>query len=39
LDEGPVINKTMIIQIVERYTEIDKKTKEFIKKEKVHGEV
>lgn len=39
LEDGPVVNKTMILQIIERYTEIDKKTKEFIKKEKFYGEV
>ena len=39
LEDGPVANKTLILQIVERYTEIDKKTKEFIKKEKFYGEV
>lgn len=39
LDEGPVINKTIVIQIIEKYTEIVKKTKEFVKKERVFGEV
>jgi hypothetical protein len=39
LDEGPVVNKTLVIQVVERYVEIVKKTKEFINKERVFGEM
>lgn len=39
MDEGPVINKTIVIQVIEKYTEIVKKTKEFLKKERVFGEV
>eukprot|EP00347_Sterkiella_histriomuscorum_P022325 403330878 len=39
LEEGPAINKTIIVQVVEKYTEIEKKTREFIKKERIFGEV
>lgn len=39
LDEGPVINKTLIVQVMEKYTEVVKKTKEFVKKERAVGEV
>ena len=38
LDEGPVIMKTLVIQVIEKYSEYIKKTKEFIKKERILGE-
>lgn len=38
LDEGPVITKSIIIQVIETYTDYIKKTKEFVKKERLFGE-
>jgi hypothetical protein len=38
LEDGPVVTKTLIIQVIEKYTDYIKKTKEFVKRERLFGE-
>ena len=39
MNEGPVLGKTLIVQVMEKYSEQIKKTQKFIKKERVYGEI